>query len=106
MDNQVKIRGYRVELEEIEVVLNGCEKVYEAVAMVIDRGIERILVAAVVSQDNDKEYILSFLRKKLPQYMLPHEMIFFRELPKTINGKIDRKQVNFMCEEELSICQN
>jgi len=106
VDNQVKIRGYRVELEELEVVLTSHEKVYEAVAMVIDRGIERILIVAVVSQDEDKEYILNFLRTKLPQYMLPNEIIFFSVLPKTINGKIDRKRVRFICEKRLNICQN
>ncbi|BAY25366.1 amino acid adenylation [Calothrix sp. NIES-2100] len=95
IDNQVKIRGFRIELGEIETVLSQYPHVQ--VACVIAReeipGSKR-LVAYVVPQ---KQQIItvselrSFLREKLPEYMVPSAIVILEALPLTPSGKLDRR---------------
>ena len=37
-----------------------------------------------------REQLAHTLRQTLPEYMVPAEFIFLRQLPRTVNGKIDR----------------
>ncbi len=39
------------------------------------------------------------LSKKLPIYMLPNKFHFFKKLPMTSNGKIDRARLKFLIKE-------
>ena len=92
-DNQVKIRGFRIELGEVEVVLAQHPAVKESVVVVqeVTPGVRR-LVGYVVSQQassNTQEF-RSFLRSKLPDYMVPSAFVFLGSLPLTPNGKVDR----------------
>ena len=40
-----------------------------------------------------KERLLDKLEQKLPEYMVPSQVLFVPELPQTSNGKIDRKKI-------------
>jgi len=95
VDHQVKIRGFRIEPAEIEQVLGQHPGVAEcAVNAVVDRGGEKLLVAyVVVVRDLKLEAsdLRSFLRAKLPEYMVPAAFVFIDALPLTDNGKIDRR---------------
>ncbi|MEZ4691282.1 MAG: AMP-binding protein [Ignavibacteria bacterium] len=73
MDEQVKIRGFRIELGEIESVLMQSGLVQQTVMLAPeDAGGNRRLVAYVTSNGKfDKEEAISYLRSKLPQYMVP-----------------------------------
>ncbi|MCV3214789.1 amino acid adenylation domain-containing protein [Plectonema radiosum NIES-515] len=94
IDNQVKVRGFRIELEEIEAVLITHPQVSEAV--VIDSedipGSKR-LVAYVVTRSHSeiKNQLRSFLKQKLPDYMVPSVFVILSALPLTPNGKVDRR---------------
>ena len=95
-DNQVKIRGYRIELGEIEVALSQHPAVKESVIMARDRGssAEKDLVGYVVPKAASALSVTelrSFLRDKLPDYMLPTGYVTLEALPKVPNGKVDRK---------------
>ena len=51
------------------------------------------LVAYVVPDSStpiDADILGSFLKERLPDYMLPSHYVFLEELPLTPNGKIDR----------------
>jgi amino acid adenylation domain-containing protein len=94
LDSQVKIRGFRIERGEIEAVLLRHTAVREAVVVV--RG-DR-LVAYVVLHPTDptdrsdpKSALSSWLREKLPDYMLPAVFVILEALPLTANGKVDRR---------------
>ncbi|NJK50971.1 amino acid adenylation domain-containing protein [Candidatus Gracilibacteria bacterium] len=92
IDNQVKIRGFRIELGEIETVLTGHPQIRETVVTVReDRLSDRVLVAYVVP--NQKEFsskeLRSFLKQKLPDYMLPSVFVMLEAIPLTPNGKVD-----------------
>ena len=91
-DDQVKIRGYRIEPGEIESVLQECPFVVQAAVLTkVDQQETRRLVAYVVpGEDYSKEATLTFLRKKLPDYMVPSVWVEMDKLPLNHNGKIDR----------------
>ena len=97
-DNQVKVRGYRIELGEIEAVLRSHDKVAKSVVIVRNDAHERTIVAyAVIKHEMPgesslvKEELLSFLRRKLPDYMVPSHIVVLEQLPLNASGKIDRK---------------
>lgn len=93
-DNQIKIRGHRVELEQVEAVLRQHAAVRHAAVVAVDdtRGAKRLVgyVAgrsrpALVPAD-----VRSFLKAKLPSFMVPSELVVLDELPLTVAGKVDR----------------
>jgi amino acid adenylation domain-containing protein/non-ribosomal peptide synthase protein (TIGR01720 family) len=101
-DEQVKIRGHRIELGEIENVLEEQEVVSKAVVIVKtdDHG-HKQLIACVLSNDIvNKERIISFLRGKLPDYMVPAQLITLTSFPVTSSGKVDRKALLAAVKEE------
>ena len=94
-DNQVKIRGYRIELGEIETILNQHPAVKDNAVVGRERGPsgEKSLVGYVVLRQqlvSSVTELRSFLKKKLPEYMIPSEFLTLDALPLTPNGKIDR----------------
>ncbi|HEY0666522.1 MAG TPA: amino acid adenylation domain-containing protein, partial [Sphingobacteriaceae bacterium] len=95
-DTQVKIRGYRVELGEIESVLNQHALINQAVVMVkTDKERNKVLTAYIVPKNNfDRTAILSYLKSKLPDYMVPALLIDLPQFPLTSNGKIDKKALS------------
>ncbi|HET6343746.1 MAG TPA: non-ribosomal peptide synthetase, partial [Myxococcota bacterium] len=94
-DGQVKVRGHRVELEEIGVRLEEHERVREAVAVAQREETEsQRLVAYVVSEDGEEvssAELRSYLKEKLPEYMIPSQFVRLAELPLTPSGKVDRR---------------
>jgi hypothetical protein len=93
LDHQVKIRGYRIELGEIETALLRQPHVREAVviARAID-GIVRLIAYCVTSAAvRSADPLRAQLRETLPDYMVPAHVIMLDALPRTPNGKIDRK---------------
>lgn len=91
-DNQVKINGFRVELGEIESVLNSSEEVYNAIVLARDSasGGKRLAAYVVPKGKFDKESLESFLKTKLPEYMVPSIWMQLESMPLNSNGKIDR----------------
>lgn len=92
-DHQIKIRGFRVELGEIEAALRAHEGVRDAVVIARGNGLhDKRIVAYAVAQSEPPpiEELLSFLKTKLPEYMLPSAFVVLDALPHLPNGKIDR----------------
>jgi len=94
-DDQVKIRGYRVELEEIEAVLGSHAGVREVVVMARENASgEKSLVAYVVpsrEQVPTASELRTYLKQKLPHYMVPAAFVLLEAMPKTPNGKVDKR---------------
>ena len=97
IDDQIKIRGFRVELQEIDFVLQSASGTDLAIAIPIrnsDNSVKKI--AAFICDVNgnlNTEIIMAECRKKLPDYMIPSEIYFVKQMPLNANGKIDRKQL-------------
>lgn len=92
LDHQVKLRGFRIELGEIESVLMQHPQVENAV-VVLRKGArgEGMLVAYVVVTGVEATELLQYLKRTLPDYMLPSRLVSVAELPMTASGKVDRR---------------
>ncbi|HEY9420993.1 MAG TPA: amino acid adenylation domain-containing protein, partial [Thermoanaerobaculia bacterium] len=88
LDHQVKVRGFRVELGEIEAALLAHPDLQDAAVLALGEGGDRRLVAYVVG---DPSELRSYLKEKLPEYMVPSAFVALEALPLTPNGKIDRR---------------
>ncbi len=94
LDTQIKLRGFRIELGEIETTLTQHPDVQEAAVILReDQPGRQRLVAYIVPQpagEPTQESLSTFLKDKLPDYMLPAAFVTLENLPLTTNGKIDR----------------
>ncbi|GET38795.1 non-ribosomal peptide synthetase/type I polyketide synthase [Microseira wollei] len=99
IDNQVKLRGFRIELGEIEAVLATHPQVQETTVIVReDIQSDKRLVAYIVPKTKTEpnaalptvSELRSFLKSKLPDYMVPNAFVILEAIPLTPNGKIDR----------------
>nr|WP_054403824.1 non-ribosomal peptide synthetase [Paenibacillus solani] len=93
IDEQVKIRGYRIETGEIVHRLLQHADVKEAVVVARkDEQGEAYLCAYVVSSGAfDGSELRLYLKKVLPEYMVPSYLVEVERIPLTANGKADRK---------------
>jgi amino acid adenylation domain-containing protein len=110
IDHQVKVRGFRIELAEIETLLNQHPAVLESVVTAQRWGgaDDQRLVAYVVPAAEAgllageqaagnggappvAQTLRAALREKLPDYMVPSVFVAMEALPRTPNGKIDRR---------------
>jgi amino acid adenylation domain-containing protein len=94
-DFQVKIRGYRIEPGEVELALRQHEEVSECVVQAVeDEAGGKRLAAYVVFAEKEPSLsaseLRSYLKKQLPEHMIPATIMILDALPLMPNGKIDR----------------
>ncbi|MFZ1289538.1 MAG: amino acid adenylation domain-containing protein [Melioribacteraceae bacterium] len=95
-DFQVKIRGFRIELNEIEAVITKHLSVKNAVVIANkNNNGDEYLSAYIIRENNElsEDEIYSFIKKKLPEYMLPKTISFLEEFPLSPNNKVDRNKL-------------
>jgi len=98
-DQQVKLRGFRVEPGEIEAVVAGHPAVRQAVVLVLDAegpaatglGERRLVAFVAVDADDDPGDLRRYLGDRLPDYMVPASVVRLDAMPRTANGKVDRR---------------
>ncbi len=92
-DRQVKVRGFRIELGEIETVLSQHPAIAECVVTAQeDTSGDKRLIAYVVTHEREASsasgsQLRTYLRDRLPDYMLPSAFVKIDALPLTSNGK-------------------
>jgi amino acid adenylation domain-containing protein len=94
-DTQVKLRGFRIELGEIEAALLAHPAVKDAVVVVREDGPGgKHLVAYCVpapGESSTTDALRTFLRRTLPEHMVPAIFVPLEAIPLTTNGKPDQR---------------
>lgn len=93
MDQQLKIRGFRIEPGEIESLLHSLPGVKDALVMAREvRPEDQRLIAYLVKGEPEvnSSSVHALLSARLPQFMVPNEIVVLPEFPMTPNGKVDR----------------
>lgn len=96
-DDMIKTSGYRISPTEIEEVLYGSGFVAEAAVLGIPHATLGQAIVAVVkpieAEAFDPSLLISHCKRQLPSYMVPLQVISQPSLPRTPNGKLDRRQL-------------
>ncbi|QRN95838.1 amino acid adenylation domain-containing protein [Archangium violaceum] len=101
VDHQVKILGHRVELEEVEAHLRVVTQAGFVAALAWPiQGAAQGIVAFVSGEMPPVRDVLARMAQRLPEYMVPHRIERLSDMPLSPNGKVDRKQLRGLLEEE------
>ncbi|OLF04418.1 hypothetical protein BLA60_40955 [Actinophytocola xinjiangensis] len=93
-DDQVKIRGHRVELGEVAAALATVAGVHHASARAVRGPAGDLRLAGYVVADGtrpDTARVLADLRERVPAPLVPSTLVWLDRLPRTPNGKVDRR---------------
>ena len=92
-DHQVKVRGVRVELGEVEGALSQHPAVREAAVAPHDdaNGNKFLCAYLVLDEVVEPGRLRELLGSSLPEAMIPSYFVVLDELPRTLNGKVDRR---------------
>ena len=102
-DYQVKIRGYRVELLEIEKMLSQYESLEQVAVVINEQSKETELVAFCQCKEGmDEDKIRVYLKKMIPEYMIPDRFVQIESMPLTDNGKVDRIALQKLSISDIS----
>lgn len=94
IDDQVKIRGHRIELGEIELALSGHPKVEQVIVLArsLHDSADNELIAYTTGEASATE-LKTFLKERLPNYMVPNYYVNVDMFPLTSNGKLNKKEL-------------
>jgi clorobiocin biosynthesis protein CloN4 len=93
-DQMEKVRGHRIEPGEIETALGAHPDIADACVVVVGSGLDAALHAIVVPNGDRRPSLLEVKRhcaERLPTYMIVDRLHTVTELPRTPNGKVDRR---------------
>ncbi len=90
-DQQVKVRGFRVELGEIEAALALHPEVAEAAVVAREDASGQARLVAYLAGGGVPAGLRELLRERLPEHMVPSAFVALDALPRTPNGKTDRR---------------
>jgi D-alanine--poly(phosphoribitol) ligase subunit 1 len=96
-DNQIKHMGHRIELGEIEIVANQMDEIKNACA-IFDNVKKKIILYYV--GELTQAQVASYLKEKLPRYMIPNVIERLEKMPLTSNGKINRVLLKELYEKK------
>lgn len=96
-DDIIKSRGEKVSPKEVENVLYALPGVREAAVVGVPDPILGMAIKAVVALDDDAELtgaaVIRHCARHLEDFMVPKRVELHAALPKSDNGKIDRRQI-------------
>lgn len=105
LDEMLKCSGIRISPTEIEQQFYGLiTDVTDAAAIAVPLANADNAVLLVFSSAlrQDCAAIMAALKQALPVYMQPKAVLQLEQLPKTVNGKLDRKQLSITYKEYFS----
>lgn len=94
--NIVNKGGVKISAEYVEQFLNLCPGVAESAVKGIDDSIRGQKVAAWIVKSNPAltaKDVKAYCRENLPKHFCPQKFFFIEEMPRNINGKLDRNEL-------------
>ncbi|WP_353929455.1 amino acid adenylation domain-containing protein [Okeanomitos corallinicola TIOX110] len=94
IDDLIKLRGFRIEIGEIESLLLQHHLVKEAVVVLSTNNGNSKLLAYITELEKSANLateVKEYLKNRLPNYMIPSQIMVLETLPLTANGKLDRR---------------
>jgi long-chain acyl-CoA synthetase len=98
--------GDKVSPRLIEETLTDHDGVREALAFSVpsELGVDEVWALVVPTDSLDEEALQKHCREKLPQTQVPVRFINVAELPRTENGKVDRRRLDAMVQGLAGSC--
>ena len=87
-DFQIKHMGYRIELGEIENAVRNVPGIEDCACTY--RTERQRIVLYYEGKEYPQNELLEAIGKRLPEYMIPGQIVYMESLPRNLNGKIDR----------------
>jgi long-chain acyl-CoA synthetase len=105
-DDMIKSKGERISAKEVENTISGMEGVAEvAVIGMPDEILGQVIKAYIVPTPRvelAEKQVLKYCAAHMETFMVPKYIDFMDGLPKTPNGKIDKKQLKAKAEASIS----
>lgn len=93
-DEMIKVSGNRISPSEIEEAAAASGVAAEAVAFgVADERLGQAVVLVVCGNGSHEAVLRDYLKRELPSYMVPRQIIWRESLPRNANGKFDRAAI-------------
>jgi len=106
-DSQIKIGGRRVEIGEIEAALSHFDITRGAVVVPIRNESEIVVACAAFVESNLSNADVGEIRKQSARFLdnifFPKEVFFIKDFPRSQSGKIDRKALERLAKQFVSI---
>ncbi len=98
IDNQVKIKGHRIELDEITSCLTrfGIKKIH---TIVVDN---KIVTFYTDKKKYNKNSVDVFLKKNIPEYMIPNYLFQIKRFPLTQNIKLNENSLIQLAKKKIN----
>lgn len=94
VDFQAKIQGFRVELSEVELYAKERLNKLNAIAVAFANSIGNTEIGLVIESDPfDTTDMVTYMKSKIPGYMIPTQIKFSSAFPLNTNGKTDRNKL-------------
>jgi len=108
-DDMIKSKGERISAKEVENTLCALEGVAEAAVIgVPDEILGQAVMAYIVpvtSYELTEKQVMRYCAENMETFMVPKRVEFIEELPRTLNGKIDKKQLKTMEAKQRCVSQ-
>lgn len=98
VDDQVKVKGFRVELDGVAAAMQTSEQVDLAVCLLVDTELWGFVTPSTASI----EVVRADTARMQPYYAVPTRYLAIDQLPHTSNGKVDKRALKTMAEEQLA----
>lgn len=101
-DNVINSGGIKIQIEEDEARLQGVLPFPFVLTSVSDIFYgEKVVLLAECKEDQFKEKSwFTILKEVLPQYHAPRDIFFINSIPRTENGKVDRKACKLLAQKQ------
>ena len=103
-NDMIKSKGERISAKEVENTLCALEGIAEAAVIgvpdeILGQAVKAYIVT-VTSYELTQKQVMRYCAENMETFMVPKYVEFMEELPKTPNGKIDKKQLKVMEAKE------